>query len=75
MARYFFRFFTENNTAERHSKVFFNTDAKWLTVRGSGETIPIKHLNLDVLLTVSRRGQRNGTVASGFNITMKVPTT
>ena len=29
MARYFFRFFTEKNTAERHNKVFFNTDAKW----------------------------------------------
>ena len=45
-----------------------------LTVRGSkssahalsGETNPTKHLNLDVLLPVSRRGQRNGTVASGF---------
>ena len=30
MARYFFRYFTENNTVERHSKVFFITDAKWL---------------------------------------------
>ena len=32
MARCFFRFVTENNTAERHSKVFcYNTDAKWST--------------------------------------------
>ena len=29
MARYFYQIFSENNTAERHSKVFFNTDAKW----------------------------------------------
>ena len=42
MARYFFRFFTENNTAERHSKVFFNTDAKWL--KYNEKVIEVKHL-------------------------------